>query len=83
MKTSIQELIEKYNIHLNNTDLDKLSGRDLIKIVLVDLISYQLKEKEQIIEACKYGFRVDAESDDWISDEEEAERYYKETFKQD
>lgn len=48
MKTAIQELIEKYNEHLKfDDDLDSLSGRDILKIVIVDLISYQVKEKEQ------------------------------------
>lgn len=47
MKTAIQELIEKYNEHLKfDDDLDSLSGRDILKIVIVDL-SYQVKEKEQ------------------------------------
>jgi hypothetical protein len=83
MKTPIQELIEKYDNHLKNgNDLDTLSGRDVLKIVLVDLIGYQVKEKECIIEACKYGFRMDAESYDWTTDNKEAEQYYKETFKQ-
>ncbi len=83
MKTPLQELIEKYDNHLkNDNDLDTLSGRDVLKIVLVDLISYEVKEKECIIEACKHGFRMDTESYDWTTDNKEADKYYKETFKQ-
>jgi hypothetical protein len=76
MKTAIQELIEKYNEHLKfDDDLDSMSGRDILKVVIVDLLSYKVKEKEQIIEA-------------WIvSDNElqrtEAEKYYNITYKQD
>lgn len=84
MKTPIQELIEKYNNHLKyDDDLDSISGKDILKIVLVDLISYQVKEQETIMDACKYGFRVDAESYDWLSDDEQAKMYYKETYKKD
>jgi hypothetical protein len=39
-------------------------------------------EKEQIKEACLYGFRIDAESHDWIGDNEKANQYYKETYGQ-
>lgn len=84
MKTPIQELIDKYSEHLiHDDDLDELSGREILKIVLVDLISQQVKEKECIVDACIHGFRMDAESDDWITDKEAAKQYYKETFKQD
>jgi len=84
MKTPIQELIDKYSEHLiHDDDLDEMTSREVLKIVLVDLISYQIKEKECIIEACKHGFRMDAESYDWTTDNKEAEQYYKETFKQD
>lgn len=75
--TPIQELVEKYRHHLNNdSDLDEISGRQILRIVLVDLISYQIKERDAIVEACKHGFRVDAEDDDWTSDEEKASEYY-------
>lgn len=81
MKTPIQELIEKYNNHLeNDDDLDTISGREILKVVIIDLISYQIKEKECLIDACKYGFRMDAESYDWTTDNKEAEHYYDETF---
>jgi len=76
MKTAIQELIEKYNEHLKfDDDLGSMSGRDILKVVIVDLLSYKVKEKEQIIEA-------------WIvADNElqrtEAEKYYNITYKQD
>ena len=56
-----------------------------IGLAFVKRILVQAKEmeKEQIIGACKYGFQVDAESYDWLSDDEQAKMYYKETFKQD
>lgn len=51
MKTPIQQLIDKYNHHLeNDSDLDSISGRDILKVVIVDLISQQVKEKEQYAE---------------------------------
>lgn len=84
MKTPIQQLIEKYNDHLkHDDDLDSISGRDILKIVLVDLISYQVKEQETILDACKYGFQVDAESDNWLGDDEQARMYYNKIFEQD
>ena len=49
MKTPIQELIDKYSDHLKyDDDLDTISGREILKIVLVDLISYQVKEKDMV-----------------------------------
>ena len=52
MNTTIQELIDKYDNHLkNDDDLDTMSGKDILKIVLVDLISYQVKENQQIVDA--------------------------------
>jgi len=82
MKTPIQELIEKYNEHLKyDSDLDSISGRKILKVVLVDLISYQVKEKECIInthiegqKSMNYGMN---------SFEHLGRDYYKETFKQD
>lgn len=81
MKTPIQELIEKYDNHLkNDNDLDTLSGSDVLKIVLVDLISYQVKEKECIVnthiegqKSMNYGMN---------SFKHLGIDYYKETFKQ-
>lgn len=56
MKTAIQELIEKYTDHLkHDDDLEQMSGKEILKIVLVDLISYQVKEKEQIVDAQSYA----------------------------
>ena len=49
MKTAIQQLIERYSEHLkHDDDLEQMSGKDILKIVLVDLISYQVKENEQM-----------------------------------
>jgi hypothetical protein len=39
-------------------------------------------EKERIINATLYGFRQDSDGDDWEGDKHNAEKYYKETFKQ-
>ena len=73
MKTAIQELIEKYTNHLkHDDDLKEMSGKDILKIVLVDLISYQVKEKEQIIDAFIDG--------DTSAFNEYAEKYYLELY---
>ena len=85
MKTTIQELIDKYDNHLkNDDDLDTMSGKDILKIVLVDLISYQVKEKQQIFDAYWQGTK------DWSIDDfststlnKVSEKYYNETFKKD
>lgn len=77
MKTPIQELIEKYNEHLKyDSDLDSISGREILKVILVDLISYQVKEKECIINAIQMK---GVNNHKCIT----GEQYYKETFKQD
>ena len=84
MKTAIQELIEKYSTHLkHDDDLEEMSGKDILKIVLVDLISYQVKEKERIIDAHIEGQRVfdNYKHTQWTTDQ--AEYYYNETYKQD
>ena len=84
MKTAIQELIEKYSTHLkHDDDLEEMSGKDILKIILVDLISYQVKEKEQIIDAHIEGQRVfdNYKHTQWTTDQ--AEYYYNETYKQD
>ena len=79
MKTPIQQLIEKYNKHLKqDDDLDSISGRDILKIVLVDLISYQVKEKQQIIDAYEIGAGCKDVEFYYNSHE-----YYNQTFKQD
>ena len=77
MKTAIQQLIEKYiekyTDHLkHDDDLEQMSGKDILKIVLVDLISYQVKEKEQIIDAF-----IDGDTSDF---NEYAEQYYLELY---
>ena len=75
MKTAIQQLIEKYSEHLkNDDDLEQMSGKDILKIVLVDLISYQVKEKEHIIDAFGVGCQV--ESTRLIGYQGMAEQYY-------
>ena len=72
-RTAIQELIEKYNEHLKfDNDLETINGKDVLKIILVDLISYQVKEKQQIIDAYIKGYSNMT-----------PEQYYIETFKQD
>jgi hypothetical protein len=79
MKTPIQELIEKYNEHLKyDSDLDSISGREILKVILVDLISYQVKEKECIINA--HGIQMKGVNNHKCIT---GEQYYKETFKQD
>ena len=82
MKTAIQQLIEKYTDHLkHDDDLEQMSGKDILKIVLVDLISYQVKEKEQIKDAFGVGCQV--ESTRLIGYQDMAEQYYSKTFKKD
>ena len=82
MKTAIQELIEKYSTHLkHDDDLEEMSGKDILKIVLVDLISYQVKEKEQIKDAQSYAiFNAYMTNNKGYFD---CDKYYLETFKQD
>ena len=61
MKTPIQELIEKYNEHLKyDSDLDSISGREILKVILVDLISSQAKEKECPDIYDEYKYQVSA-----------------------
>jgi hypothetical protein len=75
MKTPIQELIDKYSEHLiHDDDLDEMTSREVLKIVLVDLISYQIKEKECIIKSFDAGFGYE-----YV----DGEGYYKSKFKQD
>ena len=82
MKTAIQQLIEKYTDHLkHDDDLEQMSGKDILKIVLVDLISYQVKEKQHIIDAFGVGCQV--ESKRLIGYQGMAEQYYSDTFKKD
>ena len=82
MKTAIQELIEKYTDHLkHDDDLEQMSGKDILKIVLVDLISYQVKEKEQIVDAQSYAVsHADMTDNRGYFD---CEQYYSDTFKKD
>ena len=69
-KTSVEQLVDYLKEYGFNLDSHKLEINKFLQL-----------EKQQIIDACKYGFRVDAESDDWTSDDLEAKLYYKETFK--
>lgn len=82
MKTAIQQLIEKYTDHLkHDDDLEQMSGKDILKIVLVDLISYQVKEKEQIVDAQSYAVsHADMTDNRGYFD---CEQYYSDTFKKD
>jgi hypothetical protein len=69
MKTAVEWLIEKLGIE---------------GIIWLQEEFDQAKEmeKEQIIKATLYGFRQDSDGDDWEGDKHNAEKYYKETFKQ-
>lgn len=82
MKTPIQQLIEKYSHHLkHDDDLEKMSGKDILKIMLVDLISYQVKEKECIANAQSHAIsHADMTDNRGYFD---CEQYYSETFKKD
>lgn len=78
MKTPIQQLIEKYNNHLkNDSDLNFISGKDILRIVLVDLISYKIKEEELLLDSFNAG--IDCE----FGGSPSFDQWYKKTFKQD
>jgi hypothetical protein len=76
MKTPIQQLIDKYKHHLeNDSDLDSISGKDILKVVLVDLISYKIKEEELLLDSFHAG--VDCE----FGGAPSFDQWYKKTFK--
>ena len=69
MKTPMQELIE----HIKNNGLKKYP---LSTLELIDEL--ELKEKQMIIDAWNDGFSMLSD----LKDNQSAEQYYKETFKQ-
>jgi hypothetical protein len=83
MKTAMQQLLAQLKDERANLPMTIEWDRCYQAIEMVIQHTYLSIEKEQILDACKHGFQVDAEDDNWLGDDEQAKMYYNKTFKKD